>query len=367
MNTRFLLLTALTLLPAVTLPAAPVISEFLADNDGALKDENGEDQDWIEIHNPDSNAVDLAGWRLTDDITKPAKWVFPAWVLQPGARLIVWASEKDRNVGQLHTNFQLDQDGEYLALISPAGVVSTEFAPVFPFQTKNTTFGSGFSGAVTVTDGTPAIMTGGTHYSRIKLTGVGTASQDSNSVNVFDDTLAQPEHQQYLWFDYSSRLSALPAGQNVVEATLEWSGANRLFAGVSGLNTITAPVGVFIQPNDGNRGVSTIATGADGNDLTDFFAAATPYASVSIQQGETKTFVWNATQLVKDWLAAPAAGNYGKFILVPGAHPAWVAWDQNQRGPKLPLSVATNLYRVSPRLVKSPSRTAACMSSSKLS
>ena len=118
-----------------TLHAVPVISEFLADNDGGLKDEDGEDQDWIEIYNPDNNTVDLAGWRLTDDITKPAKWVFPAYVLQPGARLIVWASEKNRNAGQLHANFQLDPDGEYLALLSPAGVVASAFAP-FPFQTK---------------------------------------------------------------------------------------------------------------------------------------------------------------------------------------------------------------------------------------
>jgi hypothetical protein len=39
--------------------------------------------------------------------------------------------------------------------------------------------------------------------------------------------------------------------------------------------------------------------------------------------------------LVKDWQAAPAAGNYGKFLLVPGAHPTWMAWDQNRSGPKL--------------------------------
>ncbi len=295
------------LLVAIPAPlhAVPVISEFLADNDGGLKDEDGEDRDWIEIYNPDNNTVDLAGWRLTDDIFKPAKWVFPSYVLQPGARLIVWASEKNRNIGQLHTNFQLDPDGEYLALLSPAGVAASAFAP-FPFQTKNTSFGTGFSGAVTVTDGTPAVLTGGTHYSRVKLSGVGTASQDSNSLNVFDDGLVQPEHQQYLWFDYSSRLSAIPAGQNIVEATLEWNGRNQLFAGVSGLNTVTTPVGVFRQPDDGNRGIPTIATGADGKDLVDFFAATTPYASVSVEQGETKNFVWNVTQLVKDWLAAPA-------------------------------------------------------------
>lgn len=319
------------------LRAAPVISEFLADSDGGLKDENGDDEDWIEIYNPDTNSVDLAGWRLTDELAKPSKWVFPSRVLPPGGRIVVWASEKDRTPasGNLHTNFKLDQDGEYLALLSPAGTVITAFTPVFPFQTKNTSFGTGFSGTVTVTDGTPSVMTGGTHYSRVKLTGVGTAAEDGTSLNVFDDSVAQPRHQQYLWFDYSSRLSALPAGQNVVEATLEWTGECRLFAGVSGANSVTTPVGIFIQPNDVTRGVTTIATGADGNDLVDFFAATTSYATVSIQQGETKSFVWNVTQLVKDWLVNPAAANFGKFIIVPGAHPTWIAWDQNRPGPKL--------------------------------
>jgi len=332
----FYLLLAL----AVPLHAAPVISEFLADNDGGLKDEDGEDQDWIEIYNPDTSSVDLAGWRLTDDITKPSKWVFPSQVLPAGGRLIVWASEKDRDVGQLHTNFQLDQDGEYLALLSPAGTPSSEWNP-FPFQSKNFSFGTGIGGTVSVTDGTPAVMTGGTHYSRIKLSGIGTATQDSNSLNVFDDTIAEPGHQQYMWFDYSSRLSAIPAGHQIADATLEWGGEAKLFAGVSNLGTVQTPVGIFIQPNDGNRGITTIATGADGDDLVDFFNGATSYSTITIQQGDVRSFSWNVTQLVKDWLANPAAGNYGKFIIVPGAHPTWVAWDQNRPGPKLTIRSVT--------------------------
>ena len=267
---------------ALPLQAVPVISEFLADNDGGLKDEDGEDGDWIEIHNPDPNIVNLAGWSLTDDVLRPGKWVFPAYNLQPGARLVVWASGKDRDVGQFHTDFQLDPDGDYLALISPTGVASTQFAP-FPFQTKNTSYGTGYSGAVAIMDGTPTVLIGGTHYSRIKLSGVGTAVQDNNSLNLFDDRNALPEHQQYLWFDYSSRLASIPAGQNVVDATMEWVGKNQVFAGASGLNTITTPVGVFLQPDDGNRGITAIGTGADGKDLIDFFAATPPYASITIE------------------------------------------------------------------------------------
>ena len=58
------LLLLLAALP-VHLQAAPIISEFLADNDGGLRDEDGDDADWIEIYNPDPDPVNLAGWRLT--------------------------------------------------------------------------------------------------------------------------------------------------------------------------------------------------------------------------------------------------------------------------------------------------------------
>ena len=44
-----------------------VISEFLASNQAGLTDEDGEHSDWIEIHNPEATAVDLIGWRLTDN------------------------------------------------------------------------------------------------------------------------------------------------------------------------------------------------------------------------------------------------------------------------------------------------------------
>ena len=72
------------------------ISEFLASNSGGLSDEDGDNSDWIELHNAGSAAVDLAGWALTDDAGDPTKWVFPAVVLQPDAYLVVFASGKDR-------------------------------------------------------------------------------------------------------------------------------------------------------------------------------------------------------------------------------------------------------------------------------
>jgi hypothetical protein len=127
----------------------PVISEFLAANSTGLRDAavQGESADWIEIHNPNTlYALDLGGYQLTDDVTRPAKWTFPATILAPGAYLVVFASEKDRRIsGQpLHANFKLAEIGEYLALVKPDGAtIVQEFAPAYPNQQPDISYGSG--------------------------------------------------------------------------------------------------------------------------------------------------------------------------------------------------------------------------------
>ena len=124
-----------------------VISEFLAVNDGGLSDSDGDSSDWIELYNSGSEAASLDGWYLSDDSEDLFKWPLPAMDLGAGSYLVVFASGKDRRAagGELHTNFSLDGDGEYLALVSPAGVPATEFAPAFPQQQGGFSFGRGES------------------------------------------------------------------------------------------------------------------------------------------------------------------------------------------------------------------------------
>jgi hypothetical protein len=125
--------------------ADPIISEFMASNQNGITDEDGDRPDWIEIRNPDANPVNLNGWFLTDVITNKSKWMFPNMTLPGNSYLLVWASGKNRRVpGQpLHTNFNLSAEGEYLALIKPDGVtVAMEFAPAFPPQFANISYGT---------------------------------------------------------------------------------------------------------------------------------------------------------------------------------------------------------------------------------
>lgn len=120
---------------------APVnmqISEFLADNSTNLEDEDGNNSDWIEIHNRGPAIANLAGWRLTDDPDDLTKWTFPAHLnmsLPANSYLLVWASGKDRTnaIGYLHTNFRLERSGEYMALVTPDLAVVSEFAATQQF------------------------------------------------------------------------------------------------------------------------------------------------------------------------------------------------------------------------------------------
>src|SRR5688572_14140322 len=101
----------------------PIISEFMADNGNTLADQDGAFSDWIEIHNPTPNTVNLDGYYLTDDASLPLKWRIPSVTLPASGNLVVFASGKDRAVAgqELHTNFELDAAGDYLALVKPDG------------------------------------------------------------------------------------------------------------------------------------------------------------------------------------------------------------------------------------------------------
>jgi hypothetical protein len=136
------------------------ITEFIAANSGALLDEDGDAPDWIELYNAGSDTVDLANWHLTDDAANLVKWTFPATNLAAGNHLLVFASGKNRAVagGPLHTSFQLDSAGEYLALVKPDGAtVANEFAPLFPPQVGGVSYGIEVAVAASafVTDGAP--------------------------------------------------------------------------------------------------------------------------------------------------------------------------------------------------------------------
>ena len=120
-----------------------MISEFMADNRRTLNDEDGESSDWVEIFNSGETPASLLGWFLTDDRLNLAKWTFPDVTIEPKSFLVVFASEKNKSTvpGRLHTNFKLTDAGEYLALVAPNTNVVSEFAPDYPKQFRDVSYG----------------------------------------------------------------------------------------------------------------------------------------------------------------------------------------------------------------------------------
>ena len=144
-GSAFALLCGLTLLSvSPSLPAQTVIiSEILASNQSGLRDCDGDTSDWVELENVDDAPVDLSAWFLTDDPRHAAlAQLSEAGVLEPGARLVVFASGKSAPCAdEVHVTLRLDADGEYLALVRPDGTVSVAFAPAFPKQRADISYG----------------------------------------------------------------------------------------------------------------------------------------------------------------------------------------------------------------------------------
>ncbi len=101
-----------------------VLNELVASNVTTLKDEDGEYPDWIEIYNGGPLPIDLSNYALSDDVSRPVKWIFPKYTIQPGEYFVVFASGKNRPGGEdarPHTNFSLRAEGETVILSDRLG------------------------------------------------------------------------------------------------------------------------------------------------------------------------------------------------------------------------------------------------------
>ena len=134
----------------------PRINEFMADNENSLSDEDGDDSDWIEIYNPNDYGLDLGEFYLTDNPANLLQWRFPNGRVPRRGFIVVFASQKSRRDvdGEWHTNFRLDTDGEYLALVDSSRRVLQQFPATYPSpatypaQTTDASYGFGTNSAL---------------------------------------------------------------------------------------------------------------------------------------------------------------------------------------------------------------------------
>ena len=100
-----------------------ILTEASSANRTYAPDADGACHDYVEIHNPSAQAIDLTGYRLTDDEADPGKWAFPQGTTIPaGGCLLIYASGGAAGAaGELHASFKLDSAGETLLLTDPQG------------------------------------------------------------------------------------------------------------------------------------------------------------------------------------------------------------------------------------------------------
>ncbi|MHC4244724.1 MAG: lamin tail domain-containing protein, partial [Planctomycetota bacterium] len=102
-----------------------VINEFMASNNSVAQDPQGQSDDWVEIHNYGTKAIDVGGLYLTDNLSNLTKWRIPdnnpaATTIGAGGYLLIWADNDIADSG-LHTNFKLDAGGEEIGLFDRDG------------------------------------------------------------------------------------------------------------------------------------------------------------------------------------------------------------------------------------------------------
>lgn len=110
------------------------INEFMSSNVTSIKDEDGKNEDWIELYNASESSINLEGYFISDRQNYPKKWAFPNIEIAAKEYLVIFASNKNRRNpnGWLHTNFDISAGGEDLVLSNEAGILQIIPAIVLP-------------------------------------------------------------------------------------------------------------------------------------------------------------------------------------------------------------------------------------------
>ncbi len=105
-----------------------VINEYSVSNISYMLDNYGNNEDWIELYNAGTTTASLTDFSLSDKISEPLKWQFPAGVsLAAGGFIKVWASGRNEvSSGHYHANFKLTQtkdEPENIVFSNPFGAI----------------------------------------------------------------------------------------------------------------------------------------------------------------------------------------------------------------------------------------------------
>ena len=116
-----------------------LINEIMADNGTTAYDSNGENDDWIELYNTTSNALDLSGLYLSDDFANLSKWLIPTGTSINAHDVLVFWTDEDSEQSGLHVNFKLSSAGEEIFLSNGTAAMIYDDV-VFGVQTEDISY-----------------------------------------------------------------------------------------------------------------------------------------------------------------------------------------------------------------------------------
>ncbi len=166
-----------------------VINEFSAKNETGISDKDGAIVDWIELYNNSESAINLLGYALSDDPEERDKFILPQTTINAQSYLIIYASGKAIAVpgNEIHTNFKLDANGEYLALSDPSGNILSEFNP-YPSMGGDESYGTYNDSYVIFTEVSPGSKNN--TISGVKMIAPEFSKQHGFYDNAFDLTIS---------------------------------------------------------------------------------------------------------------------------------------------------------------------------------
>lgn len=140
------------------------INEFLTSNSTDTVNSINEHEDWIEIYNGGSSAVDLAGLYISDDTANITKYQIPfgsadETTVDAGGYLLLWADKASQD-GALHLPFKLDRSKGVIILSqkSASGTITTLDKIEYAQQNTDVSYGrypDGSSNMIIFTKTTP--------------------------------------------------------------------------------------------------------------------------------------------------------------------------------------------------------------------
>ena len=129
-------------------PILVVINEWMSDNSATIQDPtDGNYEDWFELFNVSSEAVNLGGYFLTDDLSVTQQFALPGGTVIAGeSHMLIWA-DNDPGV-DLHVNFRLSSSGEEIGLYAPDGTLIDSV--IFDAQPEDVSHGPWPDGSATI-------------------------------------------------------------------------------------------------------------------------------------------------------------------------------------------------------------------------